>query len=190
MPDTNYIIQGETLTDIADAIRNKKGSNNLIDAADMATEIDSIPTGSSIPTPSIELTDYKLATGIGNGTYLPRKMIFHNTTGVVPFLSASPFLNGSSNNLISGLEEIEFDNLDLNYLQTIIPNNCWHSLINCAFPKEMNDLLANVTSVQSNGFNQVGRYITEDRLYIMKLPSLTNLASNAFQYCGGLKNGL
>ena len=75
MPDTNYIIQGETLTDIADAIRNKKGSNNLIDAADMATEIDSIPTGSSIPTPCIELADYEYASGLGNGTYLPTILV-------------------------------------------------------------------------------------------------------------------
>lgn len=42
---SNYLIQGQTLTDIADAIRSKTGSSSPISGADMATEIENIPTG-------------------------------------------------------------------------------------------------------------------------------------------------
>jgi hypothetical protein len=42
---SNYIIQGQTLTDIADAIRDKTGSNGLITPEDMPTAIESIETG-------------------------------------------------------------------------------------------------------------------------------------------------
>ena len=42
-------INESTLTDIADAIRAKTGDSALIDPADMADEIESIPTGGSDP---------------------------------------------------------------------------------------------------------------------------------------------
>lgn len=41
----NYMIEGQTLTDIADAIRAKTGSSDPITGANMATEIGNIPTG-------------------------------------------------------------------------------------------------------------------------------------------------
>ena len=43
----NYLIQDSTLTDIADAIRGKTGSQATIDVADFATEISNIPSGGS-----------------------------------------------------------------------------------------------------------------------------------------------
>ena len=42
---SNYMIEGQTLTDIADAIRAKTGSSDPITGANMATEIENIPTG-------------------------------------------------------------------------------------------------------------------------------------------------
>lgn len=44
---SNYLIQSQTLTDIADAIRSKTGSSSPISGANMATEIENIPIGSS-----------------------------------------------------------------------------------------------------------------------------------------------
>ena len=44
----NYMIEGQTLTDIADAIRAKTGSSDPITGANMASEIENIPTGSTI----------------------------------------------------------------------------------------------------------------------------------------------
>ena len=40
-----WIIQSQTLTDIADAIRAKTGSAAEIQVSDLATEISNIPTG-------------------------------------------------------------------------------------------------------------------------------------------------
>ncbi len=42
---SNYLIQDSTLTDIADAIRAKSGSQATIDVADFATEIENLPSG-------------------------------------------------------------------------------------------------------------------------------------------------
>ena len=41
----NYMIEGQTLTDIADAIRAKTGSSDPITGANMASEIENIPSG-------------------------------------------------------------------------------------------------------------------------------------------------
>lgn len=43
-----YIISGETLTDIADAIRNKTGREDMLSPVDMPKEIESI-AGTDIP---------------------------------------------------------------------------------------------------------------------------------------------
>jgi len=48
---SNYLIQDSTLTDIADAIRGKTGSQATIDVADFATEITNIPSGGSTEEP-------------------------------------------------------------------------------------------------------------------------------------------
>ena len=42
---SNYLIQSQTLTDIADAIRSKTGSSSPISGANMASEISAISTG-------------------------------------------------------------------------------------------------------------------------------------------------
>lgn len=43
----DYVIKGQTLTDIADAIRSKTGGSSPIDVSDFATEIENIPSGSN-----------------------------------------------------------------------------------------------------------------------------------------------
>lgn len=45
---SNYIIQGETLTSIADAIRSKTGSTDAISVGDMASSIEGIESGSAV----------------------------------------------------------------------------------------------------------------------------------------------
>ena len=50
----DYMIKEKTLTDIADAIREKKGSSSSIAAKDMADEILTIPTGGGV-TASVDL---------------------------------------------------------------------------------------------------------------------------------------
>lgn len=56
----NYKIQGSTLTEIADSIRNKTGETGSMTAAEMSGKIDSIPTGIT-PSGTIEIDE--------NGTY-------------------------------------------------------------------------------------------------------------------------
>lgn len=43
-----YLIQSETLTDIANAIRGKTGESGAIDTLQMASKINGIPTGATI----------------------------------------------------------------------------------------------------------------------------------------------
>lgn len=45
----DYLIQGETLRDIADAIREKTGSSEPMEVKDMADNINSIGTGIELP---------------------------------------------------------------------------------------------------------------------------------------------
>ena len=195
MPDTNYIIQGETLTDIADAIRNKKGSNNLIDAADMATEIDSIPTGSSIPTPCIELADYEYASGLGNGTYLPTKLVFNGVTGNVPFQSS--MLSGFGNSpFLNGINEIELKNIDKSIMPTQIYDSAWVQMRSCIFPEGINEYFETVTNgIGQQAFNQFGMNRANDQQIILRFPNIASdtegmgaaISNNSFQYCNVLK---
>ena len=62
---SNYIIQGQTLTDIADAIRAKSGSSANIMAADMADAITNLPSG-EVPTIQVSSNmDYAFAHNMG-----------------------------------------------------------------------------------------------------------------------------
>jgi hypothetical protein len=58
-----YLIQEETLTDIADAIREKKDSTDSIAVKDMATEIESIEAGGGIDTSDATATADKICSG-------------------------------------------------------------------------------------------------------------------------------
>lgn len=51
----SYIIQSQTLTDIADAIRNKAGSSSTLTPLEMPNAIANIPSGSSVNTITIEI---------------------------------------------------------------------------------------------------------------------------------------
>lgn len=52
---SSYIIQSQTLTDIADAIRNKTGSSSTLTPLEMPNAIANIPSGSSVNTITIEI---------------------------------------------------------------------------------------------------------------------------------------
>lgn len=52
---SEYIIQSQTLTDIADAIRNKAGSSSSLTPLEMPNAIANIPSGSSVNTITIEI---------------------------------------------------------------------------------------------------------------------------------------
>lgn len=52
---SEYIIESQTLTDIADAIRGKTGSSSTLTPLQMPNAIASIPSGSSVNTITIEI---------------------------------------------------------------------------------------------------------------------------------------
>lgn len=52
---SEYIIESQTLTDIADAIRGKTGSSSTLTPLQMPSAIASIPSGSSVNTITIEI---------------------------------------------------------------------------------------------------------------------------------------
>lgn len=52
---SEYIIESQTLTDIADAIRGKTGSSSTLTPLEMPNAIANIPSGSSINTTTIEI---------------------------------------------------------------------------------------------------------------------------------------
>lgn len=56
MTDALYTIQESTLTDIADAIRSKKGTSAPIAVTDLADEIESISGGGESPTLTLSFT--------------------------------------------------------------------------------------------------------------------------------------
>lgn len=60
---TTYLIDGQSLTDIGDAIRRKTGGSSLIPVPNMPTEIDNIPSGGSPVLDQLSVTV--------NGTYTP-----------------------------------------------------------------------------------------------------------------------
>lgn len=55
---SDYLIQSETLADIADAIRAKTGGSALINPEDMASKIESIPSGGSSERVFTKLGEY------------------------------------------------------------------------------------------------------------------------------------
>lgn len=57
MHNENYLIKSETLEDIADAIREKKESEELIAVEDFANEIANLPSGTSTPTSPLEFDE-------------------------------------------------------------------------------------------------------------------------------------
>jgi hypothetical protein len=56
--DDVYLIRGETLSDIADAIRDKTGGTDEIAAGDFAEEIGEIETGGGLPEKGLVFEDY------------------------------------------------------------------------------------------------------------------------------------
>lgn len=70
-----YIIQGDTLTGIADAIRSKAGTSGTIDVSNMASAISNIETGSKVKTGTITFSS--------SGTILAVPMDFFPTKFVL-----------------------------------------------------------------------------------------------------------
>ena len=61
---SSYIIQSQTLTDIADAIRNKAGSSSTLTPLEMPNAIANIPSGSSVNTITIEIGANSVTQGL------------------------------------------------------------------------------------------------------------------------------
>lgn len=83
-----YVINKSTLEGIGNAIRNKKGTSDLIPVSDLASEIASIPSGIT-PTGQIEITE--------NGTF-----------DVTSFASALVAVEGGGGDLPEWIEVGEF----------------------------------------------------------------------------------
>lgn len=83
MHDENYLIKSDTLEDIADAIREKKQSQETIAVSDFATEIENLPSGGGSP------DDYFLPT-IVKGT--------SSSTGIDNIIIHVPAFNFSDTN--------------------------------------------------------------------------------------------
>ena len=73
---SNYIVQGETLTALGDAIRAKTGNSQLLTLADMTTVVNSdlrpmgFPDKMDLVYPNISLNSYALSTAIfGDGIW-------------------------------------------------------------------------------------------------------------------------
>lgn len=93
---SQYLIQGSTLTKIADAIRVKTGKNSGISASEMANEISSIETGIKLPTLTNEAFSEDLLSG---------KQLINSygdiVTGIMPN-------NSNINKIIDNVDEPEY----------------------------------------------------------------------------------
>lgn len=70
-----YIIQGETLTDIADAIRSKTGDSSIIQPSQMASAISSISTGITVQRKTGQFTTGSSGTAKVNCGFKPDLII-------------------------------------------------------------------------------------------------------------------
>lgn len=61
---SEYIIESQTLTDIADAIRGKTGSSSTLTPLQMPSAIANIPSGSSVNTITIEIGENSVTQGL------------------------------------------------------------------------------------------------------------------------------
>lgn len=95
---SEYLIQSETLEDIADAIRAKTGGSSLIAPEDMADVIESIETGGVLPTGM---------TNIGSGSFTFASRTSLNTV-INHGLSFTPkfLIVWASDNEVSALEMV------------------------------------------------------------------------------------
>ena len=98
MHDENYLIKSETLEDIADAIREKTGSQDTIAVSDFASEIENIPSGggdldwSAIgyeSTPQAIVDGYNYALQIQNEWTTNSKLANYPTVLICPLVDTS-----------------------------------------------------------------------------------------------------
>lgn len=157
-----YIIQDTTLTDIADAIREKDGSTDPIKVSDMATAISEIPAGGEIDTTALTTT---------NGQYLLSSSIYNfivdnklkNNVVIKPLLTAA----GSGT---TGYRYIQAKNLipsPSDDAVEIVANDLSFVKFDCDCPE--NNVLINFSEISNNGSQSV----MEDR-YLLKFPTIVN----------------
>ena len=116
--DDVYLIRGETLSDIADAIREKTGGSDEIAAGDFAEEIGEIETGGLIPQSDfVKIHHEVIIVGENN---------INNGSDAHNFLSAAKTINGTL--FAESIKKKDtYDNNEFVYCSVSPPanNNAW-----------------------------------------------------------------
>ena len=100
---TKYLIDSETLTDIADAIRGQTGDSSPIEVEQMAAEIASIQGGAS----DYSTTEHEVGTWIDGATLYERTIVLRsNNTDQYTFTGTSLALGGSYAVGLTGIENM------------------------------------------------------------------------------------
>lgn len=141
--DDVYLIRGETLSDIADAIRDKTGGTDEIAAGDFAEEIGEIETGGGLPEKGLVFEDYDSdgyphsARFVGTWTEIPENFCISLFSGdskggypgsfgkyithiVIPDTVTK--INSQAFNMCYALESIEFPDNDLVFVGGVFRN--------------------------------------------------------------------
>lgn len=169
---SEYIIKGETLTGIADAIRSKDGTTEPIPAGSMAQRIIDIPTGN----PAVEAMLAGLVDGTATKVVLPENMTsirnyaFYNNTKLSSFVAEGVTTCGT------------YAFYGCAYVDTILMPNVTtissYAINGCRFLKTVD--LSRVKTISSYSFQGC------TSLKIVDLPVVTTIQSAAFSGCSGL----
>ena len=167
-----YLIQGETLTGIADAIRGKTGGTDPVAVSDMAAQIEGIQAGGggddvldALIDRSITEISSSSATSIGSYAFYSCSSL---TTANFPVATS---IGTSAFQYCRSLTTVNFP--VATSLETSAFQNC-NSLTTANFPV--------ATSIRTSAFQNCSS------LTPANFPVATSIGTSAFQYCRSLKS--
>lgn len=168
MANTPVAILDDTMTDIADAIRAKNGSQATMKPGQMATAIASIPSGGGVGIPR-KIDGTTLTSAIDDTAFATPLGI--QTIGVSALSNA--FYNSNQ-----GLESSSaIETLSLPDVVTIQGSGMSQAFFACLHLTTIN--APNLTTIQSSGMHQCFRYC--EALTTINMPNLTTLGDSALQ---------
>lgn len=197
---------GHFLTDVADAIREKKGTSKTIVASDFDTEIENLPSGGDTPTKGLILSDwdndgYPTKAEIVGMTEIPN-YYFHLDTTSSNVLKNITYIKIPNNITSIGWYAFAYSGItgiDLpNTLTTLSPNafSYCKKLISIVIPNSVNSIgnvcfgnCSNLINVAlSNEITAIGTqtFISCSKLENINLDNIVTIGDYAFQGCSKL----
>ena len=129
-----YIIKGETLTGIGNAIRRKTGGTALIDPEDMESEIDGISGGGEQATPEIAVSGSGLITATAGDKSATKQLSTQSGKTITPgpteqiAVAAGKYVTGDV--IVAAVENTGGDNSQFSEITLVPGPDLMFSLVN------------------------------------------------------------